>query len=142
MEIKKTSALQKFLKSKVPLLNKKHSITQDQYDQIREDSEAAKEILEDPRFLFLREYMETAKKSIVQLFVENRLKPTKEYFFGRETVKEHSITRRESENEASGQYKFIDKLLHDLQITAELYDMYKKDIDSGRVTIEGEEDDE
>lgn len=136
------SALEKFIKSRIPQLTKKHSVTSDELEKIEKDSEAAKELLEDPRFEFLREYFKTAQTSITDMFVQNRLKPTKQYFFGKDIVTAHTISRRESENEASGQYKFIDKLLNDLKTTAGLYKEYKEAIDQKKVKIEDQEEDE
>jgi hypothetical protein len=87
-----------------------------EWEQLKDDAEAAREILEDPKFQFFRDYLETAKKSIIDYFVQNRIRPVED------TVKtpkggEKTLitTKQEQLDELSGQYKFIENMVLDLQ---------------------------
>ena len=122
-----------------PKLPRKPSITAQEWERIREESQAAKELLDDPRFSFLRDYLHNAQASIVDHFVRNRIKGVKEEIKVSDSLtKTLTITRREQEYELSGQYKFIESLLSDLKQIAAQEEEYRKAAEAKRVTIEGD----
>lgn len=87
-----------------------------EWEQFKDDAEAAKELLEDPRFKFFRDYLDTAKQSIVDYFVKNRIRPVDQTVpleqGGQKTL---HTTKEEQLDELSGQYKFIEQMLGDLR---------------------------
>ena len=50
-----------------PRLPRKPSITAQEWERIREESQAAKELLDDPRFSFLRDYLVNAEAKRVTI---------------------------------------------------------------------------
>ena len=57
---------------------KKPTISAEEWEAIQEQAQAAKELLEEPRFAFLRDYLANAKASITDHFVNNRIKTVHE----------------------------------------------------------------
>lgn len=118
-------------------LSKKPTISADDWERIREKSQAAKELLEEPRFSFVRDYLYTSQTSIIDHFVQNRIKPVVERFKIGRIAKAFTTTREEQENELSGQYKFIDQFLADLRAIANQEEEYRQAVETGKITIEG-----
>ena len=50
---------------------------------------------------------------------------------------EATTTKAEQENELSGEYKFIDQMLSDLQAIARQEEEYRQAAEAGKITIEG-----
>lgn len=118
-------------------LFKKPTISTEDWERICEESAAAKELLEDPRFLFVRDYLNNTQSSIVDHFVRNRIKPVVERFKIGKISKSLTTTREEQEGELSGQYKFIDQFLADLRVIANQEEEYRKAAEARKVIIEG-----
>ncbi len=128
------------MRKRFPFL-KKPTITPEEWEHIREESEAAKELLEAPRFAFLRDYLANAKASITDHFVNNRLKTVHERVKISDTLtKVLTTTREEQEHELSGRYKFIEELLADLEQTAQMFAEYQKAQEEGKIIIEQPEE--
>jgi hypothetical protein len=124
------------MRKRFPFL-KKPTISPEEWEQIRSESEAAKELLDDPRFAFLREYFDNAKASITDHFVNNRIKAVSERVKVSDVLtKVLTTTRREQEQELSGRYKFIEELLADLEQTAGLFEEYQKAQVEGKIVLE------
>jgi hypothetical protein len=120
---------------------KKPTISPEEWERIREESEAAQELLSDPRFLFLRQYLDSAKASITDHFVNNRIKAVSERIKVSDTLtRVLTTTRAEQEQELSGRYKFIEELLADLEQTARLHQEYQKAQAEGKIVIEEAEE--
>ena len=112
-------------------------ISQRDYSDIVSIAEASKQILFDVKYKFLRDYLQTAKKSIIDLFVNNRIKKVKETtLINENSSKSFTTTREEQEHELSGQYKFIEKLLADLTYNTKLPDDLLKQFEEKKVIIE------
>ncbi len=121
---------------------RKPTVSASEWERIESDAQAAQELLSQPRFQFLRDYLANTQASITDIFVQNRLKGVTETIYTRDQngavtfKKTLKTTRREQEYELSGQYQFISRLLTDLETTAKLADDYRKQADEGRIVIE------
>ena len=115
---------------------KKPTITPQEWEQIRQEAQAAQELLEDPRFAFFRQYLQNAQASIVDHFVRNRIKTVHEHLKVSDVLTKVLITtRREQEQELSGRYQFIEALLEDLRRIASLPEEYRKAQEEGKLII-------
>jgi hypothetical protein len=124
------------MRRRFPFL-KKPTISPEEWEQIRSESEAAKELLEDPRFAFFREYLDNAQASITDHFINNRIKTVHERVKVSDVLtKVLTTTRREQEQELSGRYQFIEELLADLEQTAGLFEEYQKAQVEGKIVLE------
>lgn len=124
------------MRRRFPFL-KKPTISPEEWERIRSESEAAKELLETPRFAFLRAYLDNAKASITDHFINNRVKTVHERLRISDTLtRVLTTTRHEQEQELSGRYKFIEELLADLEQTADLFEKCQKAQEEGKITIE------
>lgn len=121
---------------------RKPTVSASEWEKIESDAQAAQELLSQPRFQFLRDYLANTQASITDIFVQNRLKDVTETVYTRDQAgavtfkKTLKTTRKEQEYELSGQYQFISRLLSDLETTAKLADDYRKQADEGRIVIE------
>lgn len=123
------------------LTQEKIKVNAEDVATIKEESESAKMLLESPEFQFFRDYLRTAQKSIMDLFVNNRIKKVKESHTDDVGVtREYETTRQEQLDEASGQYKFIDTIFHDLAVFAELPKELEKARDTGKVEVTDSEE--
>lgn len=116
----------------------KPTVSQKEYSDIVATAEASKLILYDPKFKFIREYLENAKKSIIDVFVNNRTKEVHETatMGNGQSQKTFITTRAEQENELSGQYKFIERLIADLEYNIRLPDDLLKQFEQNKIKIE------
>jgi hypothetical protein len=122
---------------KLPRLFKKQVITPEQWEEVRSQSEAAKEILEDPRFTFLRDYLANMQSSVVDHFVNNKIRHVQEHVkLSDSLTRVLTTTKEEQEEELSGRYKLVDELLADLRHIANLADEYRKAQEEGKIVIE------
>ncbi len=116
---------------------KKPTISAEEWEAIQEQAQAAKELLEEPRFAFLRDYLANAKASITDHFVNNRIKTVHERLkISNALTRVLTTTRAEQEQELSGRYKFIEELLADLKKTAGLVEEYQRAQERGEIIIE------
>jgi len=116
---------------------KKPTISAEEWENIQEQAQAAKELLEEPRFAFLRDYLANAKASITDHFVNNRIKTVHERIkISNALTRILTTTRAEQEQELSGRYKFIEELLADLNKTAGLVEEYQRAQERGEIIIE------
>ena len=116
---------------------KKPTISAEEWETIQEQSQAAKELLEEPRFSFFRDYLANAKASIIDYFVNNRIKTVHERLkISNALTRILTTTRAEQEQELSGRYKFIEELLADLNKTAGLVEEYQRAQERGEIMIE------
>ena len=116
---------------------KKPTISAEEWETIQEQAQAAKELLEEPRFSFFRDYLANAKASIIDYFVNNRIKTVHERLkISNAFTRVLTTTRAEQEQELSGRYKFIEELLADLKKTAGLVEEYQRAQERGEIIIE------
>lgn len=125
-------------KRRFPLF-KKPTITQEEFDKIKENSEAARELLKDKRFKFFRDYLHNSRQSIIEAIVNNNIKNVEEANVISETVtKVFKISKKEQIEELSGKYKFISGLLDDLTTIANNFNDLQEAIKQKKVIVKDE----
>lgn len=114
----------------------KPTITKSQLQQLENNAEQAKRILEEPEFKFFRDYLVTEKEKIITDTVNNKRKEI-HIFSGQEggNTYETIHTRIEQEIEASGRFKFIFELLNYLTYTVNLPLEQHKAINKGSLIL-------
>ena len=122
----------KYLKSRI----KKNVINQDEYDKIKLESQAAKELYEDKRFSFLIDFLNDNKKYILDLIAKNDLKDVTETIKNKSITKTFKIPKDEQYFENAGIYKFIGKLQNFLTNVANRKDELDSEIDRGIYILE------
>jgi len=122
----------KYLKSRI----KKNVINQDEYDKIKLESQAAKELYEDKRFSFLIDFLNDNKKYILDLVAKNDLKDVTETIKNKNITKTFKIPKDEQYFENAGIYKFIGKLQNFLTNVANRKDELDSEIDRGIYILE------
>ena len=122
----------KYLKSRI----KKNVINQDEYDKIKLESQAAKELYEDKRFSFLIDFLNDNKKYILDLVAKNDLKDVTETIKNKSITKTFKIPKDEQYFENAGIYKFIGKLQNFLANVANRKDELDSEIDRGIYILE------
>ncbi len=116
---------------------RKPVITPEEWERVQAEAQAAKELLEDPRFAFFRQYLENAQASILDHFVRNRIKTVQEHLkISNVLTKVFITTKREQEQELAGRYQFIEELLADLKRIAALPQEYRKAHEEGKLIIQ------
>jgi len=125
----------KYLKSRI----KKNVINQDEYDKIKLESQAAKELYEDKRFSFLIDFLNDNKKYILDLVAKNDLKDVTETIKNKSITKTFKIPKDEQYFENAGIYKFIGKLQNFLVNVANRKDELDSEIDRGIYMLEEKE---
>lgn len=125
----------RYLKSRI----KKNVLNQDEYDKIKLESQAAKELYEDKRFSFLIDFLNDNKKYILDLVAKNDLKDVTETIRNKNITKSFKIPKDEQYFENAGIYKFIGKLQNFLTITANRKDELDAEIDRGIYVLEEKE---
>lgn len=113
-------------------------MTGEEFQEVRDQAEAAKELLEDERFTFFREYLRNEKEVIVSDFVNNKIRKTKVTEKGELKDVEMTYSKEEQENEMSGKFKFIFELISKLQWYVQIYEDALKAQEKGSLVIEGD----
>ncbi|MBC7236600.1 MAG: hypothetical protein H5T69_12240 [Chloroflexi bacterium] len=115
-------------------LPQKPTITSQEWEQIRQEAQAAQELLEDPALPSSANICRTPKPPSWITF-HNRIKTVHERLkVGDALTKVLIITRREQERELSGRYRFIEALLEDLRRIASLPEEYRKAQEGSKLT--------
>lgn len=115
---------------------KKPTMTAEEMQTIRDEGEAAKELLEDPRFEFFRTYLRNQKEAIVTDFVNNKIRKVTVVQKGEIEDREIEFTKEEQEHEKSGKFKFIFELIENLQYVASLASKAEEAQEKGTLVIE------
>jgi len=115
----------------------KKSVSQKEYQKVEEEASAAREILEEDRFGFLRDYLTNSKTSIETAILNNTIREVQEIVpITDKLTRIFKQPKQVQVDELSGKYKFITQLLADLEYFAQR----KKDLDTEitekRVTLE------
>jgi len=120
---------------------KKKIVSAEEWERVREEAEAARELLENPRFGFFRDYLQNVQASIVDLLVHNKIRPVQEHLRISDVLtKTFTTTRKEQEDELSGKYKLVEDILADLRRIAELPREYEEAQKAGKIEIEGDKE--
>lgn len=115
----------------------KKSISKQEQQQTEDFAKASKELLENERFQFIRDYFNSATNYIEQSVLNNTIRDVSESVTISERIKKtFSISKKIQVDELSGQYKFIKKFLRDLQYYVDTYKQLEKAIEEKKVLIE------
>lgn len=125
----------KYIKSRV----KKNIILQSDYDRIKTESQAAKELYEDKRFSFLIDFLNDNKKYILDIIAKNDLKDVTETIRNKNITKSFRIPKDEQYFENAGVYKFIGKLQAYLLDVSNRKDDIDGEIERGIFSLEEKE---
>lgn len=121
-----------YLKSRI----KKNVINQEEYDKIKLESQAAKDLYEDKRFSFLIDFLNNNKKYILDLVAKNDLKDVTETIKNKNITRTFKIPKDEQYFENAGVYKFISKLQNYLTEVANRKGELDKEIERGIYILE------
>lgn len=116
-------------------------VSSSEVEKIKDDAEAALELLNDTRFKFLIDYFNQAKKEIVEIFVQNRIKKVQEIVKSDSLDKVFTTTRDEQYNELSGQYKFIEKTFEYITEVSKRPELLANSKEKGDIRLETSEKD-
>jgi peroxiredoxin len=108
------------------------TITEEEEQRFRAESESAKKLLESEEFKFFRDYLVKEKEQVIEDAVNNRLKKTVIIQKDKEIIYE----RWEQEAEATGKFKFIFKFITHLQNLVKIPGNIEKAKSEGRLKIE------
>ena len=115
---------------------KKH-ISEKEYEDACEKARVASQLLSDPAFKFIRDYINNSLKSIEEIILGNRIRETIEEIKVSDNVtKQYKYLKEEQLNELSGQYNWIKKFLADMQVIVDIPEQYKKAEKEGSITID------
>lgn len=120
--------------------SQKQRITQDQWDQIQIESDAATELLQHDKFVFVREYLSNTKKSIEQTFLRQSINDAaieENTITGGvvERVKRIFLPAKKEYSHLAGEYKFIERFLADMEKFSALAKDAQKQRDAGVLDI-------
>ena len=111
-------------------------MTAEEFGKIKSDADAANEILSEGRFSFARDYLRNQKETIVDYFINNKIKKTVVVKKG-ETEDQHiEYSKEDQEKELSGEFNYIFKFISFLESTVQLYKEAEKARQDGRLLIE------
>lgn len=118
----------------------KQKIAQDEWDQVQIDSEAATELLQSPKFVFLRDYLSNTQRSIEKTFTRQSINDAaiEENTVVNgviERVKRIFLPAKKEYSHLAGEYKFIERFLSDMEKFASLATEAKKQRDAGVLEI-------
>lgn len=118
-------------------MRKTTKVTQEEYKNIEAQSFAAREVLEDERFQFIRDYFRNAKEYIENSILNNTVREVQEVVpVTDKLTRIFKTTKKVQVDELSGQYKLIVKFLDDLEYYASLKKDLDQEISDGRIVLE------
>lgn len=90
-------------------------LTKEEYKLLEDNALAAKELLEDDRFAFFRDFLNENKKYVEDSILNNTIKDVREELTVSEKLKRTLFTPKQDQlKEMSGEYKFINHLFNQL----------------------------
>lgn len=120
---------------KIRSLIRKQQVSQEQLEAIRVQSEAAKEILGEPRFAFLLEYLNSRQESIKEVFATHSIEDAWQELPRGNVMTKIFFPAKKEYSHLSGEYKFISQFLADLQVFAGMYEELMKKIEDKVVEV-------
>ena len=111
-------------------------MTAEEFAKVKADADAATEILSEERFAFARDYLRTQKETIVDYFINNKIKKTTIVKKGEIEDQHIEYSKEDQERELSGEFKFIFKFIGFLENTVQLYKDAEQARQDGRLVIE------
>lgn len=117
-------------------LNKKPTIPAEEWEKLKDDAEAATELLTHPRFKFVQDYFSNAQGSILQTFAKQSINDVCiEQSVGETTKKKLYIPAKKEYSHLAGQYKFIEQFINDMQVIISYPDEARKKMKEGVLEI-------
>jgi len=117
---------------------RKQTVSQTEWDRIQLEAKVARELLLAPRNAFIRDFFTTAKQDVVDLFVQNRIKPVTLHQKASDVLtRVLHISKPEQEDQLSGKYQLADAFLTMLQDKIDLAAEMLAAQERGDVTIDG-----
>lgn len=117
----------------------KTRITQEEFQEVEDQSRSAHSLLKDPQFSFAQEYINNSLKSIEDSILNNTVHDvTERVTITQSTQKDLFIPKEEQINELCGQYKWIKKFLADMEYFSTMKENLDKAIEKGDVIVEGQ----
>jgi hypothetical protein len=114
----------------------KKIVSKQESELIENQAIAARELLEDERFAFVREYLESALDYIERTILENTVMEVREtHTITDKIIKTFIQPKKVQVDELSGQYKFIKKFLADMQYYADLKKQLDAEVEAKRVIL-------
>lgn len=115
----------------------KKVVSKQEYESIESQAYAARELLEDERFAFVRDYLKSATDYIEKTIIENTVMEVREtHSITDKIIKTFVQPKKVQTDELSGQYKFIKKFLTDLKYYADLKDELDSEVQAKRVLLD------
>lgn len=123
---------------------KKPSISGKDWEQLKSDADAASQILKGDQYLFLRDYLDRARNSVLQSFARQSIEDVtvEEVDISGNKIRKVFHPAKKEYTHLAGQFKFIEQLLADLATIADLPQQALNDQKRGAVIIETTKEDE
>lgn len=118
-------------------VQRKTIISQDEYDLIIDEAATAYEILNDERFEFVRQLLETPRDYAEKSILENTITDVSEEITISDRVKRiFHKPKKVQIDELAGQYTLVNKFFQDLQDRIETKDQLEKGVANDTIIIE------
>lgn len=118
---------------------RKTIITQAEHDLILAEGDAAYEILNEDRFEFVRQLLETPRDYAMKSILENTITDVSEEVTITESIKRiFSRTKKAQVDELSGQYVLVNKFFQDLKDRVDTRDQMLKGINEETIVVQDE----
>lgn len=120
------------------ILNRKTTITQDEYHEVEARSVAANELLNDERFQFFRDMLSNQEKYAEDTVLNNTIREYQEVVPISDKIQRIFKTPKKVQvDELAGQYKLIKQQRADLEFYANEFAMLTEAIENKQVVVEG-----
>ena len=114
----------------------KTKISESDWNKIESEASGSRYFLENKRFDFIRDYINTSLKEIEQKIINNQIKDVKEELTISSSLKRIFFTSKKVQiDELSGAYKWIKEFLLNLDRKVKLIGELEKAEEKGKVTI-------
>lgn len=116
---------------------RKTIISQEEYDLIIEEGDAAYEILNEDRFEFVRQLLETSREYAKNSILENTITDVSEEVTISDNIKKiFSRKKKEQIDALSGQYVLVNKFFQDLQDRVDTRDQMLEGINNETILVQ------
>lgn len=114
------------------------NITAEQYQTVADQAGQAEELLNDPRWQFVRDYFQASADYAKKMVWEDTVTDSEEHVTISETIKRVFKRSKKSQvSELVGQYKLVTKFFEDMQFYVQLKVDLDRQIELGTVRVDG-----
>lgn len=111
-------------------------ISTDEFQSISEQAAGANELLNDPRWQFFRDYLNSSLEYIKESILSNSIRDVEETTRLSDMVSRTlKLSKKVQVDELSGQYKLITKFFKDMQLLSDIKVDLDTEIKAGRVKV-------